>query len=169
MTTAGILAAALVLVAGAATAGQPEAAATTVILVRHAERTSMTDPDSPLSAEGRQRADALARLLRDASVSAIITSPRVRTQQTAEPLARDRRLAPRVLPADDLDGVVSTIRALAGQTVLVVHHSNTVPALAEKLGVAVPPIADDEYDRLVIVTVPRSGPPSSVTLRFAGR
>ena len=168
MTTAGILAAALVLVAGAATAGQPEAG-TTVILVRHAERTSMTDPDSPLSAEGRQRADALARLLRDASVSAIITSPRVRTQQTAEPLARDRRLTPRVLPADDLDGVVSTIRALAGQTVLVVHHSNTVPALADKLGVPIPPIADDEYDRLVIVTVPRSGPPSSVTLRFAGR
>lgn len=140
--------------------------ATTVLLVRHAERESMSDPDSPLSAAGHARAAALARILRDAGVDAIVTSERVRTQQTAAPLATALDIRPLVLPGTALDDVVREIRQRRGQTILVVHHSNTIPTLAEKLGAHVAPIADDEFDRLIVVTLLPGGTSTTMTLRF---
>jgi broad specificity phosphatase PhoE len=145
--------------------GPPVAASTTVILVRHAER-APGDGDVPLSARGRERAAALARLLVDADIRSIITSEMVRTQQTAAPLAKQKQLKPEILPADKLDAVVERIQAMKGGTALVVHHSNTVPALVEKLGGKTPPIVDDEFDRLILLTLPPGGVPSLITLRY---
>ena len=139
-------------------------AATTVILVRHAERVP-GEGDVAISAAGRERAQALAQLLRDTEIRAIITSQMIRTKETADPLARQKGITPDVLPADTLDAVVEKIRGVRGG-VLVVHHSNTVPALVEKLGGATTPIRDDEFDRLVIVTIPPNGAASVVTLRY---
>ena len=136
-----------------------------MILVRHAER-SPGEGDVPISASGRERAHALARLLRDTDITTVITSQMMRTKETAGPLAQAKGLTPEVLPADKLDAVVEKIRGLRGQTVLVVHHSNTVPVLVEKLGAATTPIRDDEFDRLVIVTLLPQGAPSVVTLRY---
>ena len=140
-------------------------AVTTVILVRHAERESGTG-DDPLSAHGRERAQALARMLRDTGVTTVITSGLTRTRETAEPFARQANLTPEVIPPDQVDGVVERVRSLAGGTVLIVHHSNTVPVIAEKFGAKIPPIADQEFDRLTVLTIPLSGSPSVVTLRY---
>jgi broad specificity phosphatase PhoE len=42
----------------------------------------------------------------------------------------------------------------AGQTVLVVHHSDTLPELIVALGARTKPmIRDDEFDKLFVVTV----------------
>ena len=141
------------------------AAPTSVILVRHAER-SPGDGDVAISAVGRERADALARLLRDTAIDAIITSHLLRTQQTAAPVAKQKGITPDVIPADQLDAVVERIRSLPGRVVLVVHHSNTVPPLVEQLGGKTPPIRDDEFDRLVVVTVPPQGAAAVLTLRY---
>jgi phosphohistidine phosphatase SixA len=138
---------------------------TTVILVRHAERAN-GEGDVPISAEGRERAQALAVLLRDTEIATIITSPLMRTKQTAEPVAQQKRIDPEVLPADNPDAVVDRIRSRPGSTVLVVHHSNTVPILVEKLGGRSTPIKDDEFDRLVAVTISPQGAVSVVTLRY---
>ncbi|MGH9175372.1 MAG: phosphoglycerate mutase family protein [Vicinamibacterales bacterium] len=140
-------------------------ATTTVILVRHAER-APGEGDVPLSASGRERARALAQVLRDVDIGAIITSQMLRAKDTAEPLAQQKRITPDVLPANELDAVVEQVRGLRGRTILVVHHSNTVPAIVEKLGGTSTPIRDDEFDRLVIVTMPAHGGPSVVTLRY---
>ena len=148
--------------------GWPAAAqstATTVILVRHAERES-GQGDDPLSAEGRARAETLAYVLRDANVKTVITSGVMRTRQTAEPFARQAGLTPEVLASDKLDTVTERIRGLPGSAVLIVHHSNTVPVLVERLGAKVPPIADAEFDRLIVMTIPADGSPSVVTLRY---
>ena len=145
--------------------GQPQTAATTVILVRHAERV-LGDGDVPLTDRGRERAAALARLLVDADVRSIITSEMIRTQQTAAPLAKQAKLEPQIIPAAKLDAIVERIRAAKGGTVLVVHHSNTVPQLVEKLGAKTPPIRDDEFDRLILLTLLATGTPSVVTLRY---
>jgi broad specificity phosphatase PhoE len=152
--------------AGPAAAQTPTTdAPTKVLLVRHAER-SPGEGDVSISGLGRDRAQALAQLLRDTDVDAIITSQMIRTKETAGPLAQAKRLTPEALPADRLDAVVERIRSLRGQTVLIVHHSNTVPVLVEKLGGPTTLIRDDEFDRLVILTLPQQGPPSVVTLRY---
>jgi hypothetical protein len=57
-----------------------------------------------------------------------------------------------------------------GKVVLVVGHSNTVPAILRGLGVTdVADIPDTEYDNLFIVTVPETGPARAVRAKFGAR
>ncbi len=142
---------------------------TTVILVRHAEK-SVPLGDYPLSAEGRDRAQELARVLADAPIKAIYTTQFVRTQQTAKPLAERLHLPVTVIVAtktyvtDQLDRIRTEH---AGQTVLVVSHRLTVPALIEALGVGpVPTIEEEQYDHLYIVTLPPTGGATLLALRY---
>lgn len=107
-------------------------ALTTVFVVRHAERTEQGE-DPELIAEGRRRAKKLAHVLGQAGVQAIYVTPTLRTQQTAEPLAKALKLEPINTPA--AAKLADTIRTQhAGQTVLVVGHSNTIPGIIEALG-----------------------------------
>jgi broad specificity phosphatase PhoE len=63
--------------------------------------------------------------------------------------------------------VVAEIRKHAGETVLVVGHSNTVPAIVEALGARRPPaICDSQYDNLYVVTVPPSGAVGTVRAKY---
>jgi broad specificity phosphatase PhoE len=142
---------------------------TTVLLVRHAEK-SATPPDNPaLSDVGRKRAQALARILEGANIKALYATEFARTQQTVEPLAAQLGLPVTPLSASDADALVKHILANhRGETVLVAGHSNTVPVIIEKLrGGAVPPISDTEYDKLFVVTVYRFGKAKVVQLRYA--
>lgn len=48
-----------------------------------------------------------------------------------------------------------------------VGHSNTVPLLVERLGGGkIAPIADSEYDRLIVIVTNLSGKAKVVTLRY---
>ena len=68
-------------------------ASTTVLLVRHAEKTSAaTDP--PLSVAGKARARVLAHVAGSAGVNAIYHTQFQRTQQTVKPLAVAQGLTP---------------------------------------------------------------------------
>lgn len=127
-----------------------------VILVRHAERAdggagasnSMTGTpaDPPLSAAGEARAAKLAAMLADAGIKAIYTTEYKRTQQTARPLADKLGLTIRSLTSKDVSGLVARIRAgNARDTVLVIGHSNSIPAAIKALGGPDVKIADDEY------------------------
>jgi phosphohistidine phosphatase SixA len=143
------------------------APAATIILVRHAERNAGMSPDVLLNARGEERAKALARVLKDARITAVFANELRRTQQTAEPTAQEFHLQPTVIPDKQLDALVSRLKALPeGETVLVVGRTSTVPMLVEKLGGgAVPPMSEEEYDRMVIVTTGK-GNPSVLTLRY---
>jgi broad specificity phosphatase PhoE len=160
----------LLLVASAAlAAGRPSLR--TVILVRHAEKTS-TDADTPLSAAGRARAAELARVLAGANVKAIYVSEFARTQQTAAPLAAKLSLTPVVVHTGNAQAkeIAKKIRAApGGDTLLVVGHSNTIPKILAELGVAAPPaIAEGDYGDLFICTVPDKGTPTVVQVKFGG-
>jgi broad specificity phosphatase PhoE len=144
--------------------------ATTVIIVRHAEKAAAPPEDPPLTDAGRERARALATLARDAGVTAIITTQFARTRETARPAAETLAINPEIVRAggsEHVQEVARLARTHTGGVVLVVGHSNTVPAIAAALGAPKPPaICDSEYDGIYIVTVPASGPAHLIRARY---
>ena len=158
MRSTSVMAAALVLVGMAA---HTASAQTTVYVVRHAEKAATPANDPPLTTEGKARATVLADSAKRAGVSAIITTQFARTKETAAPAAAALGITPEVVLATSpthVQDVVAAVRKHAGQTVLVVGHSNTVPAIVAALGAeAPPPICDPEYDNLYVVKVAADG------------
>ena len=159
----------LVLFAASPLAAQ-EPGPTTVILVRHAEKAATPADDPPLTKRGEARAKALAIIARDAGVGAIITTQFARTRETAHPAAEALHVTPEVVRAggaQHVQEVARAIRSHAGGVVLVVGHSNTVPAIIAALGAPQPPpICDSSYDDLYIATVPASGPAYVIHARY---
>ncbi len=143
-----------------------------VFVVRHAEKANATDADPSLSDAGRERADALASALRDAGVSAVLVTPRLRTRETAAPLATAMHLTAQMVPfgastAEHAGLVAKAVREQRGGAVLVVGHSNTVPAIIAALGgPTMPDLCDAAYANLFIVRIPASGPATLVRARF---
>jgi phosphohistidine phosphatase SixA len=138
----------------------------TIFIVRHGEKASSA-ADALLSAAGHQRANCLARTLKDANVQAIFTPEVKRTQQTAEPLAKARHLSITVIPRKDQPELVRKARAAAQNgAVLIVAQQDTIAQIVEQLGGGtVPPIGDNEFDRLIILHLNPSGA-SITTLRY---
>ena len=154
-----------------AAAATPLFAQPPVFVVRHAERadagtrgSAMMADDPDLSGAGKLRAEALARALRDAGVTAIFTTELRRTRQTAAPLATARGVTPQTLPAKDVAGLVARLKTSTGPT-LVVGHSNTIPDILKGLGVPDPvTVGEHDFDHLFVVV---RG--TLVRLRYGGR
>jgi broad specificity phosphatase PhoE len=149
-------------------------ASTVVLLVRHAEKATDGGDDPALTPAGQQRAEALVQVAQHAGVSAIYTTRLRRTRETAQPLA-ERLGVPitvrEVIPGGGQTQAAEQARDILtqhrGEVVLVVGHSNTLPLVAEALaGVGVQPISDSEYDRLMVVVVPPSGPVRLIQSRY---
>jgi broad specificity phosphatase PhoE len=147
----------LVFAASAGIVAAQAARSTTVILVRHAEKATEPANDPPLTAAGEARARDLWNAIKDAGVTAVITTQYARTKATAQPTTTAAHLTPEIVQTtgpNHAQDVASAVRRHAGQTVLVVGHSNTIPAIVEALGAARPaPICDPEYDNLYVVTI----------------
>jgi phosphohistidine phosphatase SixA len=127
--------------------------ATTVVLVRHAERLNDTDTTS-ISEVGIQRAQALAHVLNSSGVKHIYVSEKARTAQTAAPTATAFDIVPIPIRANDIAQYIDSIKAHRGDLTLIVGHSDTVPQIIGKLGISqVPTIGRTEFDHLFIITV----------------
>jgi broad specificity phosphatase PhoE len=121
-----------------------------VILLRHAEREA-GGSDPSLSAAGRRRAKLLAEMLAGSGVGAIFISEFKRTKETAAPIAQRLGLTPAQID-DDMAAAAQQVRS-AASTVLVVGHSDTVPALISRLGGPQVAIGDTEFDRFFVLDV----------------
>ena len=144
-----------------------------VLVVRHAETLADGTSDPPLSAAGRQRAVALARIAAAYDVEAVFATPFRRTQGTAETTAEWFGLVAEAVPVGasgipaHASEVAARVRSAEGAGALVVGHSNTVPAVVLALtGVSVGPIAEGEYDRLFTVVLPAEGLPTVTERRY---
>ncbi len=135
----------------------------TVIFARHAEKAASPATDPPLTEAGKKRAELLASMLADSGVDAIYVTELQRTQQTAAPLAARVHVKPIVIPADDTEGLVKAIRARPNGVVVVVGHSNKLPAIIAALGGPSIKIPETQYDNLYVLTV---GPAQSSLLRL---
>lgn len=148
-------------------------ATTTVIFVRHAEKTAEPADDPLLSLAGQQRAVELARQLVDADVvagiDAVYATPYRRTVDTAQPVADALGLPITSYDAADTETIMEQIvRKHKGKIVLVVGHSNTLPALIGNMGASkkVPVIDEYEYDNIYIVSIPWFGKTKTIRLRY---
>ena len=147
----------------------PAWAQQTIFVVRHAERTdggagtSMMAADPDLSDKGQERAQALARILKDARITSIYTTQYKRTVQTAAPLAQALGIQTTTVDARDTAALVEKVKA--GGNALVVGHSNTLGPILQQLGISEPvTIADEDYDNLFVVV--RADRPTLVRLHF---
>jgi len=135
-----------------------------IILIRHAERLS-SGSDPGLSAAGKRRAALLAKMFGGAGVSAIFTSTFRRTMDTAAPLAAKTGLTPTVI-ANDIARARTQMLG-SGPCVVVIGHSDTVPAFVRALGG--PPgivIGDEEFDRMFVVAVAPAGSGPVLQMRY---
>lgn len=163
----------VVLALALAPLGAAMAQPATVVLVRHGEKASAPAGDPPLSADGEARAEALARVLADAHVDAVVTTELARTRSTAAPLVRARGLTPIVVASGrdvgaHAQATAAAVRARpAGEVVLVVGHSNTLPAIVAALGgPAMPELCDQEYATMMVLELRPDGPARLIRASF---
>jgi phosphohistidine phosphatase SixA len=137
--------------------GLSQATPVTVILTRHAEPAAQPAGNPGLSAAGRDRARQLAEMLADSGVNAIYATEYLRTQQTAQPTADRLKLKTQIVKAADEVGLVQALRHGHG-SVLVVGHSDTIPAVIAALGG--PPVTMGEMDfgNLFVLALMEPGP-----------
>jgi broad specificity phosphatase PhoE len=144
------------------------AAPAMVIVVRHAEKATVGGSDPSLSELGQARAKSLASALNDAGVSAVITTTYKRTIETADALVAAKSLKTEKMPitggtAQHVNDIVAAVRKHPGEVVLVVGHSNTVPAIVAALGG--PKFADlceTNYASMFVVHMGKDGAPAHV-------
>jgi broad specificity phosphatase PhoE len=164
-----VLAFAAVAASLAATAAAQQA----VFVVRHGEKIS--DEDERLTEAGRARGARLADMLKRSGITAIYSTDTERTLGTARPLADALGVkigiyetAPAAGGRIDAGPFVERLRREAPRgIVLVVGHSNTVPAILAALGCEEEvSIAGDEYDNLFVVVPKEGAKPALVRLRY---
>lgn len=150
-------------------------ATTTVIFVRHAEKAVDPADDPGLTDAGKRRAAELARQLVDADVvpglgvDAVFSTPFRRTEETAKPVADALGLTINAYDAADTELFVEElVKDYKGKIILVVGHSNTVPEMIGNMGASknVPPIAENEYDNIYLVSIPWFGKTKTIRLRY---
>lgn len=137
----------------------------TIFIVRHGEKVDESR-DPSLSLKGKQRALNLAMHLRDAEITRVYVTEFQRTQMTAAPFAEARQLVLTPYAAKESASFGKTLLNTEANT-LVVGHSNTVLDILKGLGITdVKAIADDEYDRLIVVHLNKNNTPTYTVLRY---
>jgi len=151
-----------------------EAQGTTVVLVRHAEKSSSVE-DPGLTSAGVARARALADALQHFRLDGVIVTQYRRTQATAAITAAARGLVPIVVPADPggvvhAKSVAAAIRRFPPHSaVLVVGHSNTLgPIIAALGGPATSDLCDAEYATMFVLTMSENGGPARLLRTTVG-
>ena len=165
----------LTLIVFAALSCAPKDETVTVLIVRHAEKALSGGNDPHLSDVGLARSQALARVAENAHVDVVYVTQFQRTRETAAPFLTKHPGTPVVALPVNLSKPGEYPKTLAqsivsregGKVVLVVSHSNVVPGLVEQLThIKVPPIADDDYSRLYIVTAKPGVPPKLIAAQY---
>jgi broad specificity phosphatase PhoE len=146
---------------------------TVVIVIRHAEKESVSAPDPALSEAGEARAALLVRMFGQPAgagrLDAIYTSSALRNRMTAAPLAARLGIVPIVAPSDNPRALAHRIvRENSGKRVMVIGHANTVPEIVAALSGRsdIAPIEEQEFGTMYIVTVPRIGHANIVRLSY---
>ena len=133
---------------------------TTYYLIRHAEkdRTDPTNRNPHLTVAGQERAENWQNVFNAVPFDRIYSTPYHRTRETAQPTASAKQLLVENYDPRDLYNT-SFKEKNKGKIVLVVGHSNTTPALANKIlgREEYPQIDDRNNGNLYIIQVSPQG------------
>ena len=148
--------------------------ASTVILVRHAEREPGACDDARLRPEGEERARELARVLARTDIDALVSSDCIRTRLTLEPLQEVLSASGKDLPivpfASENDVVTHLENLESGSVAVVAGHSFTVLDIMVGLGlpesVRKIPVSGNHHDDLFVIQRCAGASPRLVHLRF---
>lgn len=123
-----------------------------IFFVRHAEKSTVTKTDPPLTPEGEQRAKDLERILKGKTIKHIYSTQTKRTISTAKPLAETLSIPIEYYTHDTMPKFLYRVLE-SGENALVVGHSNTVLKMIEELDLrpSKKEIPDKEYDNLFVV------------------
>jgi len=113
---------------------------TTYYLIRHAEkdRSNNAEKDPELTAQGLERAQSWANILKQVPLDMVISTNYKRTQQTGDPVASSKQL--QIEEYDAGKGFSEDFqKKTMGKKVLVIGHSNTTPQLVNEM------IGKDKY------------------------
>ncbi len=134
---------------------------TQIILVRHAEKRSGNDP--MLTPAGKDRAQALSEISEMFPISGVYSSNYKRALSTAQPLASKLGVTinKSIFPTHYSELLQDIESKHVGKAVLVVGHSNTIPAFVnhvlgqKKLSM----IDEKDFSNLYVITI-NAGSPS---------
>jgi len=134
---------------------------TTVVVLRHAEKdTSSTQPDDlvPLNPDGVARAATLSQVMERSGVTAIYVTEKLRTQQTADPLATSRGITPTRINKANTDDLINDVLAARnrGGVIVIIGHNDTVPDIVDRLGGGAVTVGE-QFDNLFVLTLRRWG------------
>lgn len=145
----------------------------TVIVVRHAEKALAPANDPALTEAGSQRALDLAATLSGARVGSVITTQYERTRATGRPVAESIGQPPIVVRAEGgtqahAEAVAAVVKGRpAGEVVLVVGHSNTVPAIIAALGgPKLADLCDTQYSHLYVLELSQGSQPRLIQAKY---
>ncbi len=121
-----------------------------IFLSRHMEKTS-SGQDPALSPCGVAQAQAFAAQLKDTELPWLMHTPYLRTKQTAQAFLQTGRQLVSYDPRQ-VDQLITEINNKPGN-LLVIGHSNTIPALVAKLtGQTVAPLTEQDYGRIYVLS-----------------
>lgn len=144
---------------------QAQSKTTTIIVLRHAEKDTsagakMMATDPPLSAAGKARAENLVTALKDFTPDAVYSTNYDRTRSTVTPLATKLNLPVQLYDPKNQQAFAEQLKTMAGKTIVVVGHSNTVSKLVNLLASVdkYQDLADSVYDLIYIVRITEGVP-----------
>lgn len=129
----------------------------TFYIVRHAEKDTGNNP--VISAIGKERAGDLYRVLKNKKIGLVMVTQYRRTGMTADSLRIYNNIDSIQYAADATgDKLLEAVQQRTGNAnnILIVGHSNTLPAIIRKLGVAsytIKELPETAFDNLFIVTI----------------
>lgn len=121
----------------------------TIYVSRHMRKGEGDDPS--LSAAGSEEAVRLAELLKGRGIAAIFVTPTKRSRETAQPLATATGAPIETYDPRDNAALAQRAAVIPG-SILIVGHSNTVPAIVAAAGGTSPgPMTEEDYGRIFAI------------------
>ncbi|MEM7551790.1 MAG: phosphoglycerate mutase family protein [Bacteroidota bacterium] len=132
---------------------------TTLILLRHAEKSQDGTKDPSLSSEGHERAERLLDQFKLNDINAFYTTPYKRTRETILPLAQSKQRDVVEYRPFDKNLLKELLKEHQGETIMISGHSNTIPVYVNQLigEEKFKQLNEDEYDKVFIVTLEELG------------